>query len=649
LQDVRGQRRPRLALALVAMVLVSIVVPAFPGTAVAATGQEPALSSERRQSDGDPEQQLADRYAPIVYLRQVNNDICNTTNEGFDPIAVDAVLGRPTIPLRMSESGRPAGPLETVAEEPTAADLYGRDANHFLDMPGTPLRPRCDYRRDYAAMVAAGEVEYVAYAHIYIEPDTDELALQYWMYYYFNDWNNDHESDWEMIMFFFDTTSVEEALTMEPTRLIYAQHGGGERAEWGDDKLRLEDGHPVVYSARGAHASFYEQGTFFGLAEQGTGFGCETTKGPHRRHELTAVVVPHEPTGQDDPFAWLAFDGRWGELRGSEWNGPTGPNDKTSWTEPVSWDARQRDSSIKVPEFEGFGQGPVDLFCGIVSAGSRALVAFTTAPMIGLGTVVGVFVVVGWLYSGARGILRDAIRYYRRNLKTFGLIGAALIPGGYIIAALQTLLFMVPPIEPLVHMLERFPGVRIFLILLLGSTNAALASLLIAPVVIWTMREFREGRRPNLAESFREGFPHVVPVLLARLKVIGAIIRDLVTIIRIPRAIRRAIRTFFIGQAVIYQQKPRDAAISESAELVGMAVRRTVITQLVLSVVVLLTGPLLAIFLLLMIPSRPLGLINFVSSLFFALLYPLASIGMTLLYGELRSSVPKSRAGDAHD
>lgn len=649
MSEQRSQGRVRGILVITIVILLGLVMPTVPGVSAATSEEDLANTGSPWQSTGDAEQLLADRYAPIVYLRQISNDICDTNNEGFDPIAVDAVLGRETVPLRVSESGRPSGPLDTVATSPTTADLYGRDANHFLDLPGSPLRPRCDYRRDYAAMVAAGEVEYVAYAHIYLEPGTDELALQYWMYYYFNDWNNDHESDWEMIMFFFDATSVEEALTMEPTRLIYAQHGGGERAKWGDGKLRLEDGRPVVYAARGAHASFYEQGTFFGLAEQGTGFGCETTKGPHRRHDLAAVVVPHEPSGPDDPFAWLAFDGRWGELRSSEWNGPTGPNDKTSWTEPVTWDARQRDSSIKVPEFEGFGQAPVDLFCGVVSFGSNALIAFTTAPMLGLGAVIGVVVIVGWLYSGARGILRQAIGYYWRNFRVFGLIGAALIPGGYLIATMQTLLFMVPPIEPLVHMLDRFPGIRIFLILLLGSTHAVLAVLLIAPVVIWTMGELRAGRRPGLVESFREGLPNVVPVLLARLQVVIDVVLDVLRIVRIPRAVLRAIRALFIGQSVIYQQESRDEAIAGSATVVNVGMRRTVITQLVLSVVVLLTGPLLAIFLLLIIPSRPLGLINFLSSLFFALLYPIGVIGMTLLYTELRSGVPSQQTGDAHD
>ena len=38
------------------------------------------------------------------------------------------------------------------------------------------------------------------YAHVAYDPAyPGQLALQYWMYYVFNDWNNLHEGDWEMI------------------------------------------------------------------------------------------------------------------------------------------------------------------------------------------------------------------------------------------------------------------------------------------------------------------------------------------------------------------------------------------------------------------------------------------------------------------
>ena len=40
------------------------------------------------------------------------------------------------------------------------------------------------------------------------------------------------------------------------------------------------------------------------------------------------------PPRRAPAFPWIAFEGRWGELQPAFFNGPTGPNLKTQWTEP---------------------------------------------------------------------------------------------------------------------------------------------------------------------------------------------------------------------------------------------------------------------------------------------------------------------------
>src|SRR5262249_5766533 len=58
----------------------------------------------------------------------------------------------------------------------------------------------------------------------------DQLALQYWFYYVFNDWNNKHESDWEMIQLVFHGPDAAAALALHPHEGAYSQHEGGGRA-----------------------------------------------------------------------------------------------------------------------------------------------------------------------------------------------------------------------------------------------------------------------------------------------------------------------------------------------------------------------------------------------------------------------------------
>ena len=126
---------------------------------------------------------------------------------------------------------------------PTAADLYGKEGEYYLDFPGNPLKPGCDYEKWFNE-IAEGKPT-TAYAHIVEE--NGKLALQYWFYYPFNDWNNKHESDWEMIQLVFDAPTAEEALKVDPEIVGYSQHEGAESATWDEEKLEKRGDHPIVY------------------------------------------------------------------------------------------------------------------------------------------------------------------------------------------------------------------------------------------------------------------------------------------------------------------------------------------------------------------------------------------------------------------
>ena len=152
-----------------------------------------------------------------------------------------------------------------------------------------------------------------------------KLALQYWFFYPFNDFNNTHEGDWEMTQLVFDAADATEALKQDPAKIGYSSHEGAEGAAWGDEKLEIVDGtHPVVYPAAGSHANKFTSALYLGSSAD-AGVGCDNTVGPHR--ELTPVVqtIPSDPAAAEAAFPWIAFEGRWGELQAAFFNGPTGP------------------------------------------------------------------------------------------------------------------------------------------------------------------------------------------------------------------------------------------------------------------------------------------------------------------------------------
>ncbi|MEZ5167933.1 MAG: hypothetical protein R2695_16155 [Acidimicrobiales bacterium] len=165
-------------------------------------------------------------------------------------MAVDVVLDNSQVLLRQIGAGDP-----TVERGPGGAQLFDLGGGFYLDYPGDALDPGCLYEQDFHRF--ADERPATVYAHVVADEAGDRLALQYWFFWYFNDWNNTHEGDWEGIQLVFDVGSVEEALRSDPVSVGYAQHEGGERAGWDEAKLERRGDHPVVYSSAGSHASYY--------------------------------------------------------------------------------------------------------------------------------------------------------------------------------------------------------------------------------------------------------------------------------------------------------------------------------------------------------------------------------------------------------
>ncbi|HEX5912667.1 MAG TPA: Vps62-related protein, partial [Rubrobacter sp.] len=276
-------------------------------------------------------QELADRHAPIVLLRE-EREPCDEGGDPYFPTSVDAAIDQEGVLL---EGPSDEGFVSTMDFD--ATDMDGLDRDWYIDYPGNPVRPGCTYERAFRGLVDELDLPGVAYAHIATEEGEDGIAVQYWFYYYFNDWNNHHEGDWEMIQVTFDANSVEEALEEEPASVAYSQHGTGETADWTEDNLEKDGDRPIVYVANGSHASFLESAVYLGFGEEGAGFGCDDTSQATRRMELEAILIPTTTEGAPPELAWVGFGGRWGEPAGREFNGPTGPIDKTRFVEPMSW------------------------------------------------------------------------------------------------------------------------------------------------------------------------------------------------------------------------------------------------------------------------------------------------------------------------
>jgi hypothetical protein len=416
-------------------------IPFLAGVALAAPAiARAALSDEKA---------LAERYAPVVRLVKQEHE-CGP-GEPYEPMDVDALFGQPTVALTGPWSGN-----DVVKIGPKAKDLAQGLYQYHLDFPGNALQPGCDYER-WARFVSEGH-EPTVYAHV---PPSDplhpgQLALQYWLFYAYNDWNNLHEGDWEMIQLLFDARNAADALAKPPTSVGYSQHEGAERADWDAAKLERAGGtHPVVYPAAGSHANFFDQGLFLGSSAS-QGVGCDNTNGPHTEINPVVQTIPSDPAEARAQFPWIAFDGRWGELQPSFFNGPTGPNLKTQWTEPIQWSRDWRDRSYAVPSASVFGTTATDFFCRAIGGGSSALVRLVNHPLPFLLVVAALLLLL--IYALSRTSWRPATpfrlahrrswgqtlaasaRIYRAQLPLVVGIGILFIPISLLVVLLQSLL-----------------------------------------------------------------------------------------------------------------------------------------------------------------------------------------------------------------
>jgi hypothetical protein len=157
--------------------------------------------------------------------------------------------------------------------------------------------------------------------------------LQYWFFMYYDDPNflglGTHEGDLEMIQLRLGPSGQPEAVS-------YAQHRSGVAAEWA--QVEQQNSSPVVYSARGSHASMLRAGDL--VSDRSFLPDHNDARGPRVQLDLITLSAAQTP--------WAFWPGHWGATRpedqilgrvGIEANSPTAPNQHRAWTDPAGFHA----------------------------------------------------------------------------------------------------------------------------------------------------------------------------------------------------------------------------------------------------------------------------------------------------------------------
>jgi hypothetical protein len=207
------------------------------------------------------------------------------------------------------------GPVEYGnGEKALATDFIGDSASEYAEQ-AAKLHEDQQYRnRIYGRSASDSE---------------GRLWLQYWFFYFYNDFNligslfgaGRHEGDWEMIQL----RLKEDG---SPDYAAYAQHKHAEVRHWDQVDLAPGTERPIVYVARGSHASYFEPGL------HSTGDWLEWADGKRRSPRLELEVVDDDPKWQ-----WLRWPGRWGDTQPGilpfDADSPVGPGLHGQWEDPL--------------------------------------------------------------------------------------------------------------------------------------------------------------------------------------------------------------------------------------------------------------------------------------------------------------------------
>lgn len=192
---------------------------------------------------------LARRYQPTLVLSR---------RDGFWPVSVQTITrlrfdGRGPC---LSENGR-CEPLRDMSQVPWLGD-----PTSFIEYPGGVTRPSQQHRSLLAAL--RGDADPFDSSEVYVLQTGggpgQTTTLQYWFYY---------SDDYQLIRGAFgakggfhegDLESAGVLLSRDTHRPVYvwtARHAAeGTRFAWNEPDLTIEGTHPVLWEARGSHASY---------------------------------------------------------------------------------------------------------------------------------------------------------------------------------------------------------------------------------------------------------------------------------------------------------------------------------------------------------------------------------------------------------
>jgi hypothetical protein len=219
-----------------------------------------------------------------------------------------------------------------------------------LTLPG-----RVDGRstwRLYRRLVTSRAVRYPRTVYGRTVQAGELVAVQYWLFFFYNPWHNLHEADWELV------TVLHDPRADRPQSVCASAHGSGTRLP--PDRVTWIEDQPLIYVAAGSHALYFEPEAANPGSDVPTGADRHDARGrlrlgagstrdwvadvepdrcldlpsaPYELRQLPDVDGLHPGADGWVSWWWLAYGGGWGRVRpipGPAFQGPR-------WDDPIGW------------------------------------------------------------------------------------------------------------------------------------------------------------------------------------------------------------------------------------------------------------------------------------------------------------------------
>jgi hypothetical protein len=361
-------------------------------------------------------------------------------------------------------------------------------------------------------------------------------------------------------------------------------------------------------------------------------------------------TIPTDRTEARAAFPWIGFEGRWGELQRAFYNGPTGPNLKRQWTEPIQWAEGWRSRSYAVPAGGVLGTRSTDFFCGAVGGGSELLRRLVHEPR-GVLLVLTAFIAlsafalsrVTWrptapLHLARRRawgqIIAAAGRMYRHRISLFLGIGLLFVPIALLIALLQTVVTRASSVAGISTGGEG-GGLLVLLVVAVGTALTLLALGFVQMATAWALVEIDAGRPVGALRAYRVAAGSLGSLFVALMIAVLAVLLFTGSLVLIPIAVWLAVRWALIAPAIELEGLSPFEALRRSGRLVRQKWLKVGSLTILGAAIALVAGPLLGA-LLILVTNAPLPIVDVVAGLVYAVTLPFVALTTAYVYFDMR-------------